>query len=89
MLEQAISDVADREGYYGDPQINHWRIAKLMEAYMEAKAVTNKGVFVPSAVDSVAFQIITNLARLMETPNHKPAWENIAGYSGIGYEVTS
>jgi hypothetical protein len=83
VLHQALTDVADREGVYGPPLQNHQRIAILLEAYQRA---LGRPYIEP--VDSILFQILTNIARLMETPGHKQTWDNIAGYAGIGYEVT-
>jgi hypothetical protein len=84
VLEQAIKDVAERESTYGKPSVNHARIARLWAAYQSCKA--NRDVVAP--IDSVMFQLLTNIARLIETPNNKEAWDNIAGYAGIGWEVS-
>lgn len=85
VLEQAMSDVADREDYYGNPLINHARVSTLMAAYQRCKGDTPPD----SPIDSIIFQILTNVARLIETPSHQPAWENIAGYAAIGAEVSN
>lgn len=85
VLTQALADVKEREARYGDPLINHTRVVTLWSAWEACKA--------PGApvqpLDSIVFQILTNLARIAETPNHKGAWDNIAGYAGVGYEVVS
>lgn len=83
VLLQALEDVTDREETYGPPLLNHTRIAIMFSAWQSCKS--------PDApvtpLDSIVFQILTNLARLAQTPEHKGTWDNIAGYSAIGYEV--
>lgn len=83
VLNQAIADVKDREPIYGPADVNHARVARLWAAYCNCKANPNE----VDPVDSIMFQILTNIARLIETPSHKGSWDNIAGYAGIGYEV--
>lgn len=83
VLNQVIKDVKDREALYGSPIVNHSRVAILISAYQECKG----DKFEP--VDSIMFQILSNIARLIETPDNKAAWENIAGYAAIGHEVTT
>lgn len=85
VLTQALDDVEDRNGIYGDAKVCHMRIAHLCKAWNEIKA--DGGEVTP--LDIVVYHILTNLARIAETPNHKGAWENIAGYAGVGYEVAS
>jgi len=82
VLQQALLDVADREGVYGDPLVNHQRIAILWLAWDQLTGFRN------TPFDVVVKEILKNGARLVETPNHKGSWDNIAGYAAIGYEVT-
>lgn len=83
VLEQAIADVSDREGTYGPPLDNHLRVATLMLAWRQ---ISPHGI---GPLDSIIFQIMTNVARIAQTPGYKGSWDNIAGYAAIGYEVTN
>ena len=63
---------------YGDPETNHYRIAKLWNAY----AGTTLG-----ARDVMIMMILVKISRLIQTPDHKDSMIDIAGYAALLGEV--
>lgn len=84
ILETAISKIdGDRNRDYGDPKVNHDRIALLWNAYIEGMPPCRDGL---KAVDVILMMELLKVARLMESPDHEDSWVDMAGYAGIGLE---
>jgi hypothetical protein len=39
--------------------------------------------------DVCILQIMVKIARLIESPDHRDSWLDIAGYAGAGWEITA
>ena len=78
----------DRNQNYGDPIINHDRIAGLWNAYREARDYAPEWGEVrykkDAGRDVAVMMILTKIARLIETPDHFDSWADIAGYAWVG-----
>jgi len=85
ILETALEKTqGDRQADYGDPAVNHKRIALLWNAYLKAACPgTCPGL---SAVDVVLMIDLLKTARLIETCDHEDTWLDKAGYAWVGYE---
>jgi hypothetical protein len=69
---------SDRQEVYGDPHINHKRIADLWSAYLETEIS-------PSQV--ALCLCLVKIARLIETPEHLDSYIDLAAYSAIAGEI--
>jgi hypothetical protein len=70
---------SDRQNTYGDPLINHQRIADLWSVYLGNKVT-------PSQV--ALCLCLVKIARLMETENHLDSFIDLAAYAAIAGEVS-
>ena len=70
---------SDRQNAYGDPLINHQRIADLWSVYLGNKVT-------PSQV--ALCLCLVKIARLMETENHLDSFIDLAAYAAIAGEVS-
>jgi hypothetical protein len=70
---------SDRQSAYGDPLINHQRIADLWSVYLGNKVT-------PSQV--ALCLCLVKIARLMETENHLDSFIDLAAYAAIAGEVS-
>ena len=70
----------DRQDIYGDPYINHKRIADLWSVYLE-KEIS------PSQV--ALCLCLVKIARLIETPDHEDSFIDLAAYAAIAGEIES
>ena len=70
----------DRQSIYGDPYINHKRIADLWSVYLETEIS-------PSQV--ALCLCLVKIARLMETKNHLDSFIDLAAYAAIGGEISN
>lgn len=68
----------DRQDIYGDPYINHKRIADLWSVYLE-KEIS------PSQV--ALCLCLVKIARLIETPDHLDSIIDLAAYTAIYGEI--
>ena len=68
----------DRQDIYGDPYINHTRIADLWSVYLE-KEIS------PSQV--ALCLCLVKIARLIETPDHLDSIIDLAAYTAIYGEI--
>ena len=85
ILEKAIEKTqGDRQDDYGDPKLNHERIAILWNAYL--KAACPGTVPEIGSVDVVLMMQMVKVARLIHSPDHEDSWSDIAGYSWVGNE---
>jgi hypothetical protein len=87
ILDQANELVnGDRQDDYGDPHTNHQRIADLWTTYIEGSASDRDGISerVVNATDAAVMMILVKVARLMQSPNHRDTWVDIAGYAEVG-----
>ena len=75
ILKKAMRTVASRGKTYGEVRSNHERIAAMW-------SVTVGTEVSPEQVAMMMIQV--KLARLMETPDHKDSWVDIAGYAWTG-----
>lgn len=71
----------DRMVDYGPPEQNFQRIADIWTVLTD-----NRFVFEPH--DVAKFMAAVKLARLVETPDHQDSWKDLAGYAGLGAEVS-
>jgi len=69
----------DRQETYGDPYINHKRIADLWSAYLETEIS-------PSQV--ALCLCLVKIARLIETPDHLDSFIDLAAYAAISGEIS-
>lgn len=69
----------DRQQTYGDPYINHKRIADLWSAYLETEIS-------PSQV--ALCLCLVKIARLIETPDHLDSFIDLAAYAAISGEIS-
>lgn len=74
----------DRNKVYGDPQINHQRIAAIMTVLLDKKLAP--GVVV-TASDAALLMVAVKLARLVETPTHLDSFVDGAAYLAIAGEL--
>tara|TARA_R110002020_G_scaffold323071_3_gene538806 strand:+ start:2714 stop:3046 length:333 start_codon:yes stop_codon:yes gene_type:complete len=75
-----ITATGPRAEEYGDAKSNHQRIADLWSVILGIKV---------TAAQVVLCMIAVKIARLIYTIGHYDSWKDIAGYSGIGGEITS
>lgn len=68
----------DRNKNYGDPKVNHQRIADLWSTYMGVK-------FEPTQV-AICLALV-KIARLIETPDHADSFVDLAAYAAIAGEI--
>ena len=70
---------SDRNEIYGDPHINHKRIADLWSVYLETEISPSQVALCLSLV---------KIARLIESPNHLDSYIDLAAYSAIAGEIS-
>lgn len=84
ILTKAISTVnGDREEDYGSPEHNFETIAKLWNAYMDARP--DKTDIKP--VDVAAMMALLKLARIASQHAKQDNWIDLAGYAACGGEI--
>jgi hypothetical protein len=71
----------ERMANYGPPEKNFDRIADMWTVLTD-----NQFIFEPHHV--ATFMAAVKLARLVESPDHQDSWKDLAGYAGLGAEVT-
>jgi hypothetical protein len=77
LKEAARLTSSDRQNQYGDPRINHSRIADLWTTYLETQIEP----------DQVAIcMALVKIARLMETQS-ADSYIDLAAYAGIAGEI--
>jgi len=69
---------AARDEMYGDPAVNHQRIADLWSAILDVDVEPEEVVLCMIAV---------KMSRLCNTRHHKDSWVDIAGYAALGGEI--
>ena len=88
---QLLEDAADivtggRAQVYGGPEDNFARIASLQEVYLTLVLEARPEPILPH--DVAILNILQKVARLVESPNHRDSWLDIAGYAACGYVCT-
>lgn len=84
ILETAIEITqGDRRRDYDHPTINHERIAKLWNAYIESRSNPSAPI---SAIDAAHMMILLKIARACKTPT-RDTYVDIAGYAKCGAEI--
>lgn len=68
----------DRNKNYGDPRVNHQRIADLWSTYLETEIT-------PTQV--AICQALVKIARLIESPQHDDSYIDGAAYFAIAGEI--
>ena len=68
----------DRQEIYGDPYINHKRIADLWSVYLEKEI---------SASQVALCLCLVKIARLIQTPHHEDSIIDLAAYTAIYGEI--
>ena len=79
MIHEAVK-VKERGDNYGDPWVNHRRIADLMNTVFETKLKPGQW-FTPQ--DAAMFAVLQKIGRLIQTPDHVDSLEDIINYMGI------
>ncbi|QGH75305.1 phosphofructokinase [Mycobacterium phage Quesadilla] len=81
LLEEARRAISgDRQRDYGPPTPSFERIAAMWSAILGTEV---------SAEQYAMCMVAVKLGRLVETPNHRDSWMDIAGYAGLGAEVAA
>lgn len=80
LLTDAMNAVSERGSSYGTVEENFDRIARLWTVLL-GKDVT------PGEVALCLAGL--KMARLIQTPDHRDSWVDLAGYAACGGEVTS
>lgn len=89
VLKDAVAAIEDRQKNYGPPTRNFEVIASLWNAYLLAKYDFGGDWSMLSPADVAAMMRLVKEARLIETPNHRDSYVDIAGYAACGAEVTA
>ena len=76
--EKAIT--GDREGFYGSPESNFTRIAKLWNIYLGLDECI-------TPADVAAMMILLKVSRIASKQAKADNWVDIAGYAGCGGEI--
>ena len=77
-LSEAIELLGERGLAYGEPAINHLRIAQLWSVYFE-RAIQPE--------DVAMAMVLVKIARLVETGSHKDSIVDAAAYLGVYGEL--
>lgn len=78
LLQEAIHiTTGPRNTTYGDPKDNFADIAALWNTYTDASF---------KSTDVALMMILVKVARLMNKPNDKDGWLDIAGYAACGWD---
>jgi hypothetical protein len=78
-LVMAREAVTARADHYGTPESNFERIAALWSVVLER----------PVTAEQVALCLgQVKVARLIQTPQHRDSWVDLAGYAACGFEVS-
>tara|TARA_R100001163_G_C5037764_1_gene176610 strand:- start:456 stop:746 length:291 start_codon:yes stop_codon:yes gene_type:complete len=79
VLQKAESLVnGDRDEEYGEPSVNHKRIAELWSVILD-QAVSEQDVYL--------CMIAVKMSRLIHDSEHEDSWVDIAGYAALGGEA--
>ena len=70
----------ERDGVYGDPLVNHKRIALLWQVVL--------GTEISPAEVAICMALV-KIARLVQTPDHEDSYIDLVGYAAIAAEVAS
>ena len=71
----------DRQADYGPPEENFQNIADIWTVLKH-----NLHEYTPA--DVAMFMAAVKLARLIQSPDHQDSWKDLAGYAGLGAEVS-
>lgn len=87
LLREAESIVSGpRAASYGPPEDNFRRIADFWSTYLRERLPHIDIWLQPN--DVATMMILLKVARLIESPNHKDSYTDIAGYAACGYSTT-
>jgi hypothetical protein len=86
--EQLLADASelvtgDRAKVYGPPSANFARIAALHACYLGLLPAGH----VLTTQDVAIMAMLTKVARLIQTPDHRDSWVDLAGYAAAGYDA--
>ena len=73
-----------RQQAYGHPRDNFQRTADLWNGYMDARDPSRVDF---DATDVAHMMILLKMARLIETPDHRDSYVDMAGYAATGARV--
>ena len=85
---QAAAVVQDRMAEYGSPKKNFNRIAQLQSGWLDARYGETVIPYLDN-LDIMALNILTKLARIIESPDHVDSYIDIAGYADAGYHAVN
>lgn len=83
LLEAEAAVYGPRQSAYGHPRQNFERTADLWNGYLKATGRTAD--LGPS--DVAQLMVLLKMARLMQTPDHRDSWVDMAGYAATGARV--
>lgn len=84
LTEAAAAVYGPRQSSYGHPRQNFQRTADLWNGYL--RATGRQDDLTP--VDVAQMMVLLKMARLMQTPDHRDSWLDMAGYAATGARVT-
>jgi hypothetical protein len=83
ILQEAEAAVyGPRQSSYGHPRLNFQRTADLWNGYLKARG---EGEITPT--DVAQMMVLLKMARLMQTPDHRDSYVDMAGYAATGARV--
>ena len=86
LLCDAMNAVAnDRMDDYGTPAVNYTRVSALWNQYLALRPRNGRNDI--DGADAVIMMILVKIARLIESPDHRDTWLDIAGYAAVGWSV--
>lgn len=89
LLKDALGIVTgDRAAVYGGPEDNFKRISKLQDVYLQLVADVRYPYFELTPEDVAILNILQKIGRLVQSPDHRDSWLDIAGYAACGYSCT-
>lgn len=81
LMDAIRATCTERNSDYGTPSENYGRIRDLWQAYPPSEDLDE--------VDAVILMILTKVARIVESPDLRDSWMDIAGYAAVGWAVAS
>lgn len=78
LKEAARLTATDRQKIYGEPRVNHERIAALWSTYLDVDITPEQA--------SICM-LLVKVARVMQTPDHLDSYVDMAAYAAISGEI--
>ena len=84
ILQLAEAAVTDREKQYSSPDVNYYRVARIVQVILQDKLRPEAEL---SPADMVMVNLAIKMSRLIEKPDHQDTQVDIAGYASLMSEV--